>query len=129
MASHHLSLSYTVGEDLERNEALPEIAPLELRYRWNFSLLDGTLRPEAAVRYVAKQDRISVTYGELVTPSFTTIDVSVAKDVFNLATVTGGVQNLLDENYAEHLNRRISGTQTRMYAPGRNVFVKVALSF
>jgi iron complex outermembrane receptor protein len=57
------------------------------------------------------------------------VDISAAKDLFGWVTVTAGVQNLFDENYAEHLSRRIAGTQTRMYAPGRNFYAKVALSF
>jgi iron complex outermembrane receptor protein len=128
-ASHHLSMSYTTGQDLDREEPLPEIAPFELRYRWALSLMGGALRPEATFRYVAKQDRVSSAFGELTTPSFTTVDLSAAQDLFGWITVTAGVQNLFDENYAEHLSRRIAGTQTRLYAPGRNVYAKVALSF
>ncbi len=127
---HQLSLAYTYGQDLEREEPLPEIAPLDMRYRLSGSYLKNKLRPEVALRQVIKQDRISSEFGETATPAFTILDVSVAYQFNKIFSLSTGVQNIFDQAYYEHLNRSVKGADPRpIYAPGRNFFVTFNVSF
>lgn len=124
---HHLSAAYTYGQDLELDEALPEIPPLDFRYTLMGSYLKNRLRPEVNFRHVLTQNRISEEFGETKTPSFTLIDLQVGYQAFEFLNLRAGVQNLLDEAYYEHLNRPITGTARPIYAPGRNWFVAVTV--
>ncbi len=126
---HQFSLAYTYGQDLVREEPLPEIAPLDMRYHLSGVYLDNRLRPHATFRHVIEQSRISGEFGETVTPSFSVIDLGVSFQVHRLLGVTAGINNLLDTAYYEHLNRSVSGATTLIYAPGRSLFLSLTLDF
>ena len=125
-----LSMAYTYAQDLERDEPLPEIAPLDIRYRLTGSYLENKLRPQVALRYVADQRRVSDEFGETTTPSFFTVDVTISYHFSKLLHGSLGMQNVFDETYYEHLNRSVRGNQPRpIFAPGRNAFVSLSLRF
>ncbi len=127
--SHRLGIAYTYGQDLERDEPLPEIAPLDIRYALYASYLNDRLRPEVIFRYVADQSRTSSEFGETITPSFALVDLKIGYQVTNSLSLSAGVNNLLDENYYEHLNRSVRGTNNPIFAPGRNIFANVNFTF
>ncbi len=127
---HTLSMAYTYGQDLEREEPLPEIAPLDLRYTLTGNYLNNKLHPEISFRHVIKQDRTSIEYGETSTPSFSLLDVQLKYQITDFLSLSTGVQNLFDETYYEHLNRSVRGTSpSPIYAPGRNYFFALNLDF
>ena len=44
--------------------------------------------------------------------------------------VSTGVNNLLDTTYYEHLSRVVKGAEKRpLFAPGRNIYVALAITF
>ncbi|MBL6448248.1 TonB-dependent receptor [Fulvivirga sp. 29W222] len=126
---HRLGIAYTYGKDLERNEPLPEIAPLDFRYALYGSYFAGRLRPEVIFRYVAEQSRISEEFGETKTPSFGLLDVKVGYQISKGLSANIGVNNLLNENYYEHLNRSVRGGNSPIFALGRNVFANLNFKF
>ena len=123
--SHRMGIAYTYGQDLERDEPLPEIAPLDVRYAIYGSYLKDRLGPEVVFRYVAEQSRASAEFGETVTPSFGLLDVKMGYQITSGLSVNTGVNNLLDENYYEHLNRSVRGANEPIFAPGRNFFLNL----
>ncbi len=127
--THRLGIAYTYGKDLERDEPLPEIAPLDLRYALYGNYLKGRLKPEVTFRYVSEQSRISEEFGETVTPSFSLLDIKIGYQITNGLYANAGVNNLLDEDYYEHLNRSVRGTNDPIFAPGRNIFVNLSFTF
>lgn len=126
---HQIGIAYTHAKDLERNEALPEIAPLDFRYILIGNYLDGKLQPELTFRHVLEQSRISTEFGETATPSFSLLDVKLGYQLTNSSRITAGVNNLLDENYYEHLSRSVRGNNLPLFAPGRNAFASVNFVF
>ena len=124
---HNFALAYTYGENKVDDEPLAEIAPLDIRYTLLGNYLEGKLKPEVSVRYVSQQDRISTSFGETVTPTFTLIDVKVHYQLLPALRATVGANNLLDVAYYEHLTRSVKGTPNAINAPGRNVFVSLSL--
>ena len=126
---HQMGIAYTYAEDLEREEPLPEIAPLDFRYTLRGSFLDNKLRPEILFRHVLKQSRISKEFGETETPDFTLVDITLNYSLSKLFKFEAGVNNLFDKTYYEHLNRPLRGTTTPIYQPGRNFFASVNMAF
>lgn len=124
-----LGLAYTYAKDLERDEPLPEIAPLDFRYTLRGAYLNGKLRPEASFRHVLKQARISKEFGETESPAFSLVDINLNYTFSKLLKVELGVNNLFDTTYYEHLNRPLTGTTMPIYEPGRNFFASVNMTF
>ncbi|WP_299524516.1 TonB-dependent receptor [Winogradskyella sp.] len=126
---HQAGIAYTYAQDLERDEPLPEIAPLDFRYTLSGSYLDGKLLPELTFRHVLEQARISEEFGETETPAFSVLDIRLAYQFSNSARITAGINNAFDENYYEHLNRSVRGNNLPIFAPGRNVFASINFTF
>jgi iron complex outermembrane receptor protein len=126
---HQLGVAYTYAQDLQRDQPLPEIAPMDMRYTLTGSYLKHKLKPEVTFRYVMEQGRISEEFGETVTPSFALLDVKVGYKLSDKLQVNAGVNNLFDENYYEHLNRSVRGANQPIYAPGRNVYGNISYLF
>jgi len=126
---HQLSMAYTYGQDLELDEPLAEIAPLDFRYKLVGSYVKNKLRPELSFRYVLKQSRVSTAFGETESPAFTVVDLKVSYQILKIFGMTAGVQNLFNQNYYEHLNRSVRGSSIPIYAPGRNFYVSVNFNF
>ncbi len=125
---HQFSMAYTYAQDLVRDEPLPEIAPLDLRYQLSGVYINSRLRPSISFRHVLEQSRISSDFGETVTPSFFIIDMRLSFQVAPELGISAGIYNLLDTLYYEHLNRSVKGTVPfPIYAPGRNFFISFNL--
>ena len=125
---HTLGVAYTHGQDLTRDEPLPEVAPLKMRYMLSGRYLSGRLRPTLELRHVTEQDRVSESFGETSTPAFTVVDASARMQVRPAVTLSGGVQNVFDETYYEHLSRSVRGPGGRpIYAPGRSLFLSLSI--
>lgn len=124
-----LGVAYTYAQDLEREQPLPEIAPLDLRYSLRGSFFKDKLLPELLFRQVLAQSRISPEYGETRTPSFSLLDIKVAGQLTKTSRLTLGVNNLFDTAYYEHLSRSVSGTARPINAPGQTFFASVSMVF
>lgn len=119
--SHRASLSYTYGQDLERDEALPEIAPMEFRYMIKSTWWKDRLHITGSLRQSMTQNRISPEFGERKTPSFTLVDLTIHGAVTKNIHLSGAIYNLLDVSYYEHLSRAVTGPERLpIYSPGRN---------
>lgn len=127
--NHQLMLAYTYGQNLTVSEALPEVAPMDVRYVLMGNHLDNRLHTAIRLRHVVGQDRISESFGERATPKFTLFDVDASYTLTANVAIKGGVQNLFDQGYYEHLNRPITGMGTPLLAPGRNVFLMLSVKF
>lgn len=124
-----VELAYTYGKNKDTGEALPEIPPMELRYRLSGSFFQQKLHAEAIYRHSFKQDRIALSYGENETPAFDVVDLRTSYQFTGKIALRAGVNNLLDEAYYEHLSRNISGSNRPLYSPGRSFYVSLAFNF
>lgn len=121
-------IAYTYAKNMVNDEALPEIAPFEIRYSLTGKHLDDKLISEISLRHALKQDRISIEYGEKETPSFTTLDFRLSYKLLKYLSLATGVQNIFNENYYEHLNRSISGSSTDyIFNRGRNFYFTLVI--
>jgi len=127
---HDLSVVYTYGEDQNLNEPLPEIPPLEIKYRLAGNFLKDRILPEILFRQVLKQDRIATSYGETESPAFNVFDFRLSWLVTKNITLTGGVENIFDTAYYEHLSRSVRDVSMRpIYSPGRSFYATLTFNF
>lgn len=125
---HRLNLAYTYGKNKEINQPLPEIPPLDIRYSLGAHLCKQKFTPEFMLRYVAKQERIAENYGETETPDFTVLDLKASYLFSDHFQIIGGIRNLFDEAYYEHLSRSVKGSNQAIYAPGRSFYLTLSLN-
>lgn len=132
------SLAYAWGKNSSDDRALPQIPPLEARFGLTYE--EGDWSAGSLWRVVAPQNRIARDQGNVVGKDF---DKSAGFGVFSLngayrvtrnVKLSGGVDNLFDKDYTEHLNKAgdagfgFSANET-VPEPGRTFWTKVDFSF
>ncbi|MBI1914054.1 MAG: TonB-dependent receptor [Planctomycetes bacterium] len=109
-------------------EPLPGISPLEIRS--GFRLHEATVRPRWSVEFLARsvlgQNLIAASLSELPTSGFTIFDVRAFWQITDQVLLTGGVENIGDKFYREHLDPR-SGDQ--LFRPGTNAYAAVEVKY
>jgi iron complex outermembrane recepter protein len=111
------------------NDPLPEIPPIEGSLGFSYKLLNNKLIPEIRLRSVAKQNRVSKAYNEQSTPGFTLCNFKLKYKYNNNFNINFGVNNIFNIVYFEHLNRRIIGSRTPYYEPGRLFYTNLIINF
>lgn len=123
-------LHYLWGRDRTLDEPALGIAPpsLDLGARWQPEE-DGYFL-EAVGHLVARQDRVARARGEQPTPGYATLDLSGGTVLLDeRVELRGGIRNLTDVAYADHLNARNPFTGQSIPEPGRIVHVDVRVAF
>lgn len=123
---HRLEAAYTYGKNVAADEPLPEIPPLDLRLSLSGDY--GRFTPEISLRTVFDQNRVSPSFGEMETPAFLVMNAGAAYRFSSQMKLSGGVENLFDRAYYEHLSRRIPGGDRPLYSPGRNFYLALVWS-
>jgi len=116
-----------IDEATVKNDPLPEIPPLEANIWFNYKFFKKKLVPELNIRMVAAQNQISEAWDEDSSPGFTILNIKVNYKYSDQLQVNMGVNNVLDINYYEHLNRRIIGSKTPFLEPGRLFYINLII--
>jgi iron complex outermembrane receptor protein len=133
-----LSLASVRGANDTDGTALAQLPPLEARFGVYYDRGDWTAG--LLWRSLASQDRVDIGKGNIVGQDF---GPTASADVLSLnagwrataqVLVTAGIDNLLDETYAEHVSRAgamIPGFDqiARINEPGRTFWMKAQYSF
>jgi outer membrane receptor protein involved in Fe transport len=111
-------------------EPLPGILPLETRLGIRLHPADSTRRwtVEFSARVVAAQDRVAASLLESPTPGFTVYDLRAYWRPRDRWLLVGGVENLTNKLYREHLDFR-SPDGISMFQPGVNFYCGSELTY
>lgn len=132
------SYAYVYAENDSMGVPLAQTPPQELRLGLDYG--SGPVTVGSQVRMVARQDRVHVGYGNIVgqdlgpSAGFATLALYSSYRVTKAAQVSGGVDNVFDRTYAEHVSRagaNVSGynpATTRVNEPGRFLWIKLNLA-
>lgn len=124
---HKAELAYTYGQNTTNDEPLPEIPPMEFRYRLIGSFMKNKLRAEASFRHAFAQNRIAESYGETKSPAFNVFDLNTSYKIIPALSFSFSIKNVFDEAYYEHLARSIRNTEGRpIYSPGRSFYFSLS---
>ena len=114
-----------IDERIINNDPLPEIPPFESNISFGYRFLNQKLIPEFNIRLVATQNKVSEAYYETASPGFTTLDFILTYKYNAHLKVYTGITNIFNTNYYEHLNRRIIGSESPLYEPGRIFYMNL----
>ena len=120
-------VAYTRGENGDSDQPLPEIPPLEGKLAARYDDARDRFWVELSERLVARQERIAVAFGETETPGFAVAGLAAGAKVGEYIRLTGGIDNLFDETYYEHLNRRHKIDGLSLSEAGRSFYLLVKL--
>jgi len=129
--AYNITLAYLYGQNTDLDEPLPEIMPFTANYQLRYNAYKLNSWFEVSGRSVAKQDRISTTYGETETDGYNIFGMAVGYQ-FKSILFRLDVHNIFDEKYYDHLNRNfaknIEDSGLPFYEPGRNVTLNVEIN-
>jgi iron complex outermembrane receptor protein len=131
------TFAYAWGENLDAGGALPQIPPLDSRLTAGYE--GRKWSAGALLRVVTSQGRVAVNEGNVVgrdlgkSSGFAVLSMNATYRLSRQLDVALGVDNLLDEDYAEHLN--LSGSAdfgypadpVRIHEPGRTAWLKLVM--
>lgn len=114
-----------VGQVEIINDAVQEIPPFEARIDLTYSFYKQKMLYTIGSRVVAEQKHVSESYYEKPTPGAILLNMAFEYKLNKYFILASGVQNIFNRNYYDHLNRRIAGSITRIYEPGRNFYLNL----
>ncbi len=121
--------SFVRATDLLFDEPLFGVAPFEQQYAIDVHNPSRTRWFEVRVINTAAQDRVAATRLELATAGWTTVDLSAGLELGAGVTLRGGVRNLTDEFYVNHLNSLDPFMGTRIAEIGRSGYFGLEYAF
>ena len=124
-----MGVAYTYGQNLDFDEPLPFVPPLEGLVKLRYQQAAGNWWGEVSTRMVAPNTRYAASAGEGRAPGFTVINILAGWKVHKYVEIYGGVYNVLNRDYFEYLNRPyknmpVSGVITE---PGRSFVFNLRL--
>lgn len=117
------------GSTIIYNDPLPEIPAFDTELKITYDFNEIKLKPIVTIRAVAEQERVSDSYYEEKTPGYVLTDLSVSYTPCSYATIVAGCLNLFDVAYYDHLNRKILGSEIKLFEPGRSIYLMMKLNF
>ena len=133
-----ISAMYAWGENTTDHTALPQIAPLEGRF--NLRYVQEKYNLGLLWRVVAAQDRTSYREGNIIgydledSKGFGTLSLNGTYNIQKDLDLSVGIDNVLNKNYAEYLNKL--GSSGFGYAAteqfnniGRNYWARISMKF
>jgi iron complex outermembrane receptor protein len=134
--------AYTHGENLTNDVPLAQTPPLESSLAVKYD--DGMFLGGLHMRAVATQERVDQGWGNIMstdlgkTAGFAVFSANAGWRPVDALTVTGGVDNIFDKTYAEHVSKTGSWTggdlsmyndNLRVNEPGRTFWMRGSLKF
>ncbi|TKB51434.1 TonB-dependent copper receptor [Ferrimonas sediminicola] len=135
------SLAYSHGDNNSEDRPLGQISPLEGKVALNYEGDDWSFG--ALWRLVARQDRVAFGQGNIVgqdlgeTAGFGVISLNGAWRFAEGFTLSLGIDNLLDQAYAEHISNSGAGNELlppqqrtrQVNEPGRTLWARLDYQF
>ena len=121
--------SYLWGQNLETDQPALGVAPLRGDLGLRYEPRQGRFYVEGTLSAAAEQERVASVLGETATDGYLTLDLKGGVEVGRGVSLEGGVTNLTDANYVNHLNAKNPYFGTPIPEPGRVFFVGATYRF
>lgn len=133
------ALSYVHGQNDTEDKPLAQQPPVELKLSAIYE--DNVYSAGFLARLVSAQDRYDIGTGSIVmngvdkgeTSGFAVFSINGGYKYSKNLSFSAGIDNIFNKAYAEHLNNTDASSaaaflnQTRIYEPGRNIWLEVKM--
>jgi len=85
------------------------------------------IKPVLSLRAVADQNHVSLAAYEESTPAYLISDFFVTYTPIKQISIAAGANNIFNNAYYDHLNRRVLGSTEKLYEPGRTLFINLKI--
>ena len=123
------SLSYLYGDDRTLTEPALGVTPLRGALRARLAPARVRWFMESTLHAAGRQSRVALTRGERSTSGWTTVDMQGGYQLGRGLSLRGGVRNLLDRAYVQHLTALDAFTAGRIAEPGRVWFTRLSVAW
>lgn len=125
----HGQFAYTFAQNQSWDEPISRIPPMEGSLRLSYDKTIWWLAAEG--RFVASQNRVATSFGEVATPGFSLFNFRAGVKPFKGMIVAFTVENIFDTDYVEFLNWSFNKliADGLVKEPGRNISFYVKYSF
>ena len=124
-----LKASYLWGQNETTGQPALGVAPPSADLGLRYEPTSEGFFVEGAVRAAAEQERVATVLGETPTEGHVAIDLKGGLEVGRGVSLEGGVTNLTDAGYVNHLNATNPYTGRPIFEPGRVFFAGLQLAF
>lgn len=122
-------VSYLWGKDKTLDEPALGVTPLRVNTGLRYESRQDPFFAEATMQIVDEQDRVAAKRGETSTGGYTTLDFKTGTTLWNRVSLQGGIRNITDQYYVNHLNAKNPYTSQQIPEVGRVFHIDVALQF
>lgn len=130
-----LGMAYVHAQNDTDDRAIAQTPPLEGVFSMDYTR--SVWSAGARVRAAAEQDRVDINpatgsgLDARKTPAWAVLDLHGGYEISDSVSVSLGIDNLFDEEYAQHLNQANSfdPTQVQVNEPGRSAWLKLSAYF
>ncbi len=130
---YNVANNQVISTTILKNDPLPEVPALNSSVSIIYKFGSLNFIPRLAIEYTLPQNQISEANYEKSTPDYMLINGSIQYVFKKWATINVGVNNILNQAYYNHLNRRAVSSnpleKIKLYEPGRVFFVNLKLDF
>jgi len=126
--NNQLRISYTHGQKTSSDMPLPEICPMNIRYKMEGRFMNYKLMPFVSVRHSFAQNRIADDFGEVATAAFTVMDLGTKVIILKNLQSQIEVSNVFNKEYREHLSRFITPAKP-LNSVGRSFIFSLSYNF
>jgi iron complex outermembrane receptor protein len=125
----HTQYAYTYAQNLSWDEPVSRVPPMEGSLNLSYQKPGWWLGAEA--RFVAAQNRVAPSFGEISTPGFTLFHLRAGIKPVKGLILALTAENLLDTDYVEFLNWSFNSLigDGLVREPGRNISLYLKYSF
>jgi len=115
------SASYIKGTDVDTNEILMDIPPVQINFDFKKFFNNGKTWVGFHIRHSVKEDM--VVKSDIPTEAFTLVDLSAGMNLFKTVTVRLSANNIFDTYYREYFNL------VNIYGKGRGIQLSIEKKF
>jgi len=130
---YNIESNQVVSDTILKNDPLPEIPAMSTSAWILYKIPSLNLIPRLNLEYTLPQKSVSVANYEESTPDYFIINASIRYSYKKWAVVNIGVNNLFNQAYYNHLNRRVISSnpaeKIKLYEPGRSLYANITLLF
>ena len=127
----NMAAAYTYGKNRTSGTPLAQVAPLSGKFELTYDAAKwmAGFRINAAAKQ-SRTDAGSSNVDAGTTKGYATLDLFGAYNLTDKFQITAGITNVLDKNYAHHLNKaNLMNPGVRVNEPGRSAYIRATATF